>query len=193
MLEDVPVLVARPASHEATERPACGDDSDARPAVHGGTRAASADPRPTERDWWADGGTYTLLVDVPESLTVTVGALGLQDLPPGGYAYTGSALGTGGFSRVERHARLAAGESDARHWHVDYLLGDDRASLRSVVVAPGADAECGVAAALGDGPVAGFGASDCPCRSHLSSRQSAAELKSTVLAVYRRVASEKPL
>ncbi len=183
VLEDVSVLVAGPERRGTTSRSSGGDDGDAR-GSHPGTRAGSADPRPTERDWWADGGTYTLLVDATESLTVAVGALGLQDLPAGGYAYTGRALGTGGFSRVERHARLAAGESDARHWHVDYLLGSERTSLRSVVVAPGTDAECCVAASLGDGPVAGFGASDCACRSHLSGRQSVAEMESAVLAVY---------
>ncbi len=52
---------------------------------------------------------------------------------PGG-TYTGSALGSGGFSRVERYRAVAAGENDARHWHVDYLLGDETTSIDDQVV-----------------------------------------------------------
>ncbi|WP_255196389.1 GIY-YIG nuclease family protein [Halorarius litoreus] len=113
------------------------------------------------------GGTYTLLVELPEGTTIEVGALGSHAFPAGWYAYTGSALGTGGFSRVDRHHDLAAGDREVRHWHVDYLLGQPEtrivADARTAV-----DAECLVAAALPDGPVSGFGASDCDCRSHLA-------------------------
>ena len=77
------------------------------------------------------GGTYTLLVELPECSTVEVGALGSLDLDAGWYAYTGSALGPGGFTRVQRHREMAVGERAARHWHVDYLLGDTAAG-RSV-------------------------------------------------------------
>ena len=70
-----------------------------------------------------NGGTYTLLLSLPDPTTVAVGALGEFDLPAGAYAYTGSALGTGGFARVERHRRVARGDHDVRHWHVDHLTG----------------------------------------------------------------------
>ncbi|MFB6206056.1 MAG: DUF123 domain-containing protein [Haloglomus sp.] len=114
------------------------------------------------------GGTYTLLVALPTAAVVEVGALGNHRLPAGWYAYTGSALGSGGFARVERHRDLAGGERDTRHWHVDYLLGHPDATLRDVVRSPGADVECAVARRLPLGPVDGFGASDCDCRSHLA-------------------------
>jgi Uri superfamily endonuclease len=115
------------------------------------------------------GGTYTLLVELEAPATVAVGALGTHEFEAGWYAYTGSALGPGGFARVERHRELARGERDTRQWHVDYLLGRAEATLvRAVETA--ADAECAVARRVGSRcePVAGFGASDCGCDSHLA-------------------------
>ena len=118
-------------------------------------------------DTVAVGGTYTLLVEVLEPATVEVGALGERSFDPGWYAYTGSALGPGGFSRVDRHRELAAGERDTRHWHVDYLLGHPAADIDTVVDSRGVDIECAVATAVDGDPVAAFGASDCDCGSHL--------------------------
>ncbi len=132
----------------------------------------------------AVGGTYTLLVDLPSSATVSVGALGDQGFPAGAYAYTGSALGSGGFSRVRRHRRTARGDHDVRHWHVDYLLGETDARIDRVVHAPGVDAECAVAARLPSGPVDGFGASDCGCSSHLSAAASLEDLIDRVARAY---------
>jgi len=119
----------------------------------------------------AEEGTYTLVVELAEPATIEVGALGEFEFAAGAYAYTGSAFGPGGFARVERHRELAAGERDARHWHIDYLLGHPEASVAAVVRTVGADVECAVSRALAneDGieRVAGFGASDCDCDSHL--------------------------
>jgi endonuclease-3 len=114
------------------------------------------------------GGTYTLLIGLDRPADITVGALGEHRFPAGAYAYTGSAFGSGGFGRVDRHYELAAGERGTRHWHIDYLLGHDDASIRGDVRTPGADVECAVAADLPEAPIAGFGASDCGCRSHLA-------------------------
>lgn len=128
----------------------------------------SPDPRPNE-----DGGTYVLVVDVPEPTTLAVGALGAHRLPAGGYLYVGSALGSGGFARVDRHRRVAAGEHDVRHWHVDSLLGHPATSLVDVRVAEGRAVECATARTLVDDPaVPGFGASDCDCPAHLARRGS---------------------
>ncbi|WP_135820304.1 GIY-YIG nuclease family protein [Halostella litorea] len=112
-------------------------------------------------------GTYVLAVAVDEPATIEVGALGERAFDRGTYAYVGSAFGPGGFSRVERHRELAAGERDARHWHVDYLLGHPAASLAAVVKFPEMDVECDLASALPGDPVPAFGASDCDCDSHL--------------------------
>jgi endonuclease-3 len=129
---------------------------------------ARADPE-AGADANADAGTYTLLVELVEAATVEFGAAGPRDLQRGWYAYVGSALGPGGFARIDRHRRLAAGDGEARHWHVDYLLGHPDARVDGVVRSPGADVECAVGAAVraaGD-PVPGIGATDCGCSSHL--------------------------
>jgi endonuclease-3 len=82
------------------------------------------------------------------------------------YAYTGSAFGAGGVSRIDRHARVASGENEARHWHIDYLLGEEQSSIAAVYATPH-DAECEVARGIGGEPVEGFGCSDCSCDTHL--------------------------
>lgn len=132
-------------------------------------------------------GTYTLLVELPEAATIEVGALGEHRFPAGWYAYTGSAFGTGGFSRVDRHYELAAGDRETRHWHVDYLLGHEATALRGDVRTVGSDVECGVAEKLPDGPVGGFGASDCDCPSHLAYTADGGELRRVVADAHREV------
>lgn len=115
-------------------------------------------------------GTYTLLVELPTAAAVEFGARGEYALGSGWYAYTGSAFGPGGLQRVDRHRGLAAGESEARHWHVDYLLGHPESRLAAVYATERADVECGTARALNDAgrPLAGLGASDCDCTAHLA-------------------------
>jgi len=140
-----------------------------------------------------DRGTYTLLVDLPEPATVAVGALGERSFPAGGYAYTGSAFGPGGFARVARHRELAAGERTARHWHVDYLLGHPDARIADDVCTPGTDVECAVSRALRRSPatepidaVERFGCSDCGCRSHLAYARDRDALARAVRAAHER-------
>ena len=115
-------------------------------------------------------GTYSLLVALPAPATVEFGAAGAVDLDAGWYVYTGSAFGAGGLKRVERHRELAAGERDARHWHVDYLLGHPDSAVEAVHVTEDEDVECETARRLADDaePVAGLGASDCDCETHLA-------------------------
>ncbi|WP_114575826.1 DUF123 domain-containing protein [Saliphagus sp. LR7] len=112
-------------------------------------------------------GTYVLAIDVPP-IEVEIGAAGEYRLE-GPYAYVGSAFGPGGFSRIERHRDLAAGEREVRHWHVDYLLGHPASELAAVARFPGADRECELAESLPGEPVGGVGASDCDCPAHLLS------------------------
>ncbi|WP_435178339.1 GIY-YIG nuclease family protein [Halorussus sp. AFM4] len=133
-------------------------------------------------------GTYTLLAELAEDATVAFGAAGERALSAGWYAYTGSAFGPGGFARVERHRELAAGERDARHWHVDYLLGRPASRVAEVVKTRDEDVECAVNRAIeaddraATEAVAGLGASDCDCDSHL---QFAPERESLARAVRR--------
>jgi len=116
------------------------------------------------------GGTYTLLIELPGAATISFGASGEVDLSAGWYAYTGSAMGSGGFSRIDRHRRIATGENDTRHWHVDYLLGHRGSRLADDVRTRGVDTECAVAQRLTDvlDPVDELGASDCDCTTHLA-------------------------
>lgn len=114
-----------------------------------------------------EGGTYGLVYAVSRAITPEVGALGTVELAPGGAVYVGSARGAGGFSRIDRHERVAAGDHDTRHWHVDYLGNHDAVSLVADRRIAGRDVECALAARLADGP-RGFGASDCDCRGHLA-------------------------
>ena len=140
-----------------------------------------------------DGGTYTLVLQRESGGPIEVGALGDLDFSAGWYAYTGSALGSGGFSRVERHRAVASGENDARHWHIDYLLGDEATSVDSVVTT-GADIECGVARRLVDavaGSIPDFGSSDCDCPSHLVGSDDRETLVATVERAHR-TAGERP-
>lgn len=116
----------------------------------------------------ADPGTYVLIVDLAEPTSIEFGAVGAMELDAGRYAYVGSAFGPGGLSRVDRHRELAEGHRDTRHWHIDYLLGHDAASIVRVLAVAGVDRECAVATALGtSGHVLPLGASDCDCRGHL--------------------------
>ena len=112
-------------------------------------------------------GTYTILIELDRATTIRFGAAGKRDLESGWYAYTGSAFGPGGFSRIDRHRAVAAGENDARHWHVDSLLGHPAASLDGDVRSPGSAIECRVAQAIEGEPISGVGASDCDCVTHL--------------------------
>lgn len=128
------------------------------------------------------GGTYTLLLRLDEPVEFTVGALGTVAFEAGWYAYTGSAQGPGGFARVDRHRRVATEGTDAPHWHVDYLL--PRVRVADVYTLPGADLECEVARSLPGERVAGFGASDCPCSSHLAVSTEAAPLRAALEGSY---------
>jgi len=127
-----------------------------------------------------EGGTYTLVVALDGAATIEVGALGEIAFEEGWYAYVGSALGPGGFSRIERHRELAAGEREVRHWHIDYLLGHPAVSIAAVRRTAGVDGECAVAEALDDEQIPDFGCSDCDCDSHLVSRDSREALLASV-------------
>lgn len=111
-----------------------------------------------------DRGAYLLIVKLPESRTIEVGALGLVYFEKGYYIYVGSAQ-KNLTQRVERHKR----QRKKLFWHIDYLT--KAAEFRAVLPIRTADnLECQLAHALkeiADREIAHFGASDCSCRSHL--------------------------
>lgn len=114
-----------------------------------------------------DKGIYCLVFRNP-ACTASIGALGTISFAAGFHIYFGSALGSGGLKRLERHCRLASGKSKRLTWHVDYILTDPRFELRYAVYAPTKERlECRLVSALGGAGVRHFGCSDCTCTSHL--------------------------
>ncbi|MEN6343563.1 MAG: GIY-YIG nuclease family protein [Methanospirillum sp.] len=116
-------------------------------------------------------GIYCLVFENPAAV-LEVGGLGAVPFRAGYHLYVGSALGPGGLVRVERHRRLERDRDRRPHWHVDRLLLDPRFRLVAVVAAGTTGRlECERARAIGGDTVAGFGASDCRCGSHLVVRR----------------------
>ena len=134
----------------------------------------------------ADPGSYLLVIRCAQPTDIEVGALGEIPFETGYYGYAGSAFGAGGLSRVDRHRRIANGEHDVRHWHIDCLLGADAVQLSTVELFPDRDLECALAAALeekGCRRVESFGASDCDCASHLWGPTSRSTLRAVANAI----------
>jgi Uri superfamily endonuclease len=117
-----------------------------------------------------DKGVYCLVFR-NRACTVRAGALGDIRFSAGWHIYVGSALGSGGLSRLERHIGLSKKRDRRPKWHVDYLLTDPHFFLSYAVSAvTGERLECRVAEKLSAGGIAGFGCSDCRCPSHLMHR-----------------------
>ncbi len=140
------------------------------------------------------GGTYTLVLERDASGPIAV-ARWAKSSSRRWYAYTGSALGSGGFGRIDRHRAVAAGDNDTRHWHIDYLLGDAATTVDRVVTTE-ADVECAVAKRV-DGPAAkgfdridAFGCSDCDCRSHLIHHEQREKLVDAVTGAHEAAQAE---
>lgn len=130
----------------------------------------SGEPRypPPMSDLPNASGAYILLIDLDRPLALDIPTLAPATLPPGRYAYCGSARGPGGIrARVGRHLK-----SDKRpHWHIDRLTGPGR--IASAQAYPDGN-ECTLFARLLNHPgvtvpVPGFGSTDCRrCASHLA-------------------------
>jgi Uri superfamily endonuclease len=118
-----------------------------------------------------DKGVYCLVFRNPACM-VTVGALGETVFSDGWHIYVGSALGSGGLARLERHIALAEKKDKRPKWHVDWLLAGQDFVLKYAIFAPTTlRLECLIATAFGDGGVPGFGCSDCGCSAHLLYRK----------------------
>ncbi len=114
----------------------------------------------------AEPGAYVLSIRLDEALDLDIPAFSGATLPPGTYAYCGSAYGPGGLAaRIGRHLR----KSKPSHWHIDRLTAAGR--IVAVGVAKGGR-ECDLLDLLlargAAVPVPGFGSSDCRrCAAHL--------------------------
>ena len=120
-------------------------------------------------------GSYVLVIEVKDDGEIKVGKLGVIRFNRGYYAYVGSAM-NGIDARVGRHMR----QDKKKHWHIDYLL-ERGTVIRAWYVEGGRD-ECRIARSMEDkfDSVAGFGSSDCGCRSHLFYSGNMAELEGVI-------------
>jgi sugar fermentation stimulation protein A len=111
-----------------------------------------------------DRGSYLLLLRLRKKKTIGVGQLKGLAFSPGYYLYVGSAM-SGLTARLNRHKR----RRKACHWHVDYLTAQAD-SVLPIPVRSSQRLECTIAKRLApimdEGP-AGFGSTDCRCRTHL--------------------------
>ena len=129
-------------------------------------------------------GAYVLYLDVKRPLKLTVGSLKSIFLPPGRYAYIGSAR-AGIAARILRHKRLAEEKTGKIHWHIDYLLAHPQIQWAGETALAGEN-ECDVSQRFASrkgvtAPVPKFGSTDCRrrCEAHLYRLGSVSELRQT--------------
>ncbi|HOI14605.1 MAG TPA: GIY-YIG nuclease family protein [Methanoculleus sp.] len=130
-----------------------------------------------------DKGVYALILE-NTGCVVWIGALGEREFFAGSHIYVGSALGSGGLARADRHVRLALHRDRPPRWHIDYLLLDPHFAPAAIITAATArDYECELAGTIGGSSVPGFGCSDCTCPSHLFYRSG--DPVAEILAAFR--------
>ena len=130
-------------------------------------------------------GIYTLILSLPLAGQIKVGSLGVMDFASGFYSYTGSARGSGGLKRIDRHIQVSEGIKTTRRWHIDYLL--PHTSFLEVFISKTClDLECCIAKAIGKRlmPVPGFGCTDCRCISHLHYSPGLGEMREAVASAH---------
>jgi Uri superfamily endonuclease len=132
-----------------------------------------------------DKGIYCLVFQT-SGCTIRIGALSTLTFRAGWHIYVGSALGSGGLQRLNRHISLARLCDKQPKWHVDYLLTSPCFSLMYAVSAVTADRlECQLARELNEDEIPKFGCSDCSCTSHLLYRQGDPEQE--LLTAFRKL------
>ena len=125
------------------------------------------DPVPSN-DVRAEGGTYALILFCSRQERVQIGKLGPLQLRRGFYLYVGSAVGPGGVrARLAHHRKV----SQPPHWYIDFLRPHthlDRVWYSHDPVRREHQWARVIHALRGASvPVAGFGSSDCHCKTHL--------------------------
>lgn len=110
-------------------------------------------------------GIYALIIQLDKDISVNVGALDKFPFKKGLYAYVGSAQANLEH-RIKRHFR----KEKHLFWHIDYLLNNRSVNIIKVFYKETAKSgECLLAQEISKRgtPIAGFGCSDCRCKSHL--------------------------
>ena len=108
---------------------------------------------------------YVLIIQVENTTSVKVGALGELVFETGIYAYVGSAQ-TNLDQRIKRHLR----KEKKLFWHIDYFLNSDKIKIKKVLIKKGLKKEeCNLAnlISMKGKAILKFGSSDCDCKSHL--------------------------
>ena len=113
-------------------------------------------------------GIYTLVLRLAADQDLVIGSLGMVHFEAGYYAYTGSARGPGGLSRVKRHMRVMEGKNSVQRWHIDRLLPSSNL-VEVVATKTEENLECPIALKIGEQLpfIERFGCTDCRCPSHL--------------------------
>ena len=126
-------------------------------------------------------GIYTLILYLEKAREINVGSLGSVGFSAGYYSYTGSARGSGGLKRVDRHLQVLHGEKKTRRWHIDYLL-PNTFFQELFITKTMRDVECQIARSIARKllPVKGFGCTDCDCTSHLHYSKDLQKMRETV-------------
>jgi len=139
-------------------------------------------------------GTYALVYQCTTPFRATVGKLGPMEGGPGCWIYVGSAFGSGGLkARLRHHLK----PSQRPHWHLDYI----KAGLQPLEIWVTADTEkrehawAQVFSGLQGStcPAAGFGATDCSCRSHLIFRSRRPSFSTFRKKVRQQIPGQAPL
>ncbi|MFW9977251.1 MAG: DUF123 domain-containing protein [Candidatus Thorarchaeota archaeon] len=118
-------------------------------------------------------GVYSLIIYIPERLSIKVGARQEETFDDGYWVYIGSAQGKGSTTienRLRRHFR----REKKMHWHIDYLLDSNVTLLDAIWSESKENQECKLIEQLlathrfSLGPRS-FGAGDCKqgCGSHI--------------------------
>ena len=119
----------------------------------------------TARTHCHNKGSYLLVLENPQDVTLTIGKLGKMHFPQGWYVYVGSAMNSLD-ARLKRHQRTRK----TRFWHIDYLASTVM-KVRKVYPIRRLDrieAELAQAiAAISDAAIPHFGASDAHEDTHL--------------------------
>lgn len=115
-------------------------------------------------------GVYILILKLDQESDIQIGKLGKLHFRKGFYVYIGSALGIGGFKRVERHFNVSIGKNPTRKWHIDYLLPESKI-MQAILLPTEGTIECKLARRIrkisGTSIIPGFGCTDCVCETHL--------------------------
>jgi Uri superfamily endonuclease len=133
-------------------------------------------------------GIYTLILYLETEREIKVGSLGVMSFSAGYYSYTGSARGSGGLKRVDRHIQVLFGQKNVRRWHIDYLLPNTRFQ-ELFIIKTMQDLECRIARSISRRllPMKGFGCTDCNCVSHLHYSNDLQKMREAVSTAHDRL------